>query len=79
MRSSEEIFTDIARVKERDGVSLWEAVLTYAEEVDADVGEVVMALDKPAIAQIRHSIAGSTLLPPSMRVLKNKTMEISFD
>ncbi len=77
MRSSEEIFTDIAAVKERDSLSLWEAVIVYAEEVDADVEELVSALDKPAIAQIRHSIADSILLPPSMRQPK-KTEEIDF-
>ncbi len=77
MRSSEEIFTDIISVQIENQSTLWEAVLEYAEEVDADVEELISSLDKSAIAQIKHSLTDSILLPPSMRH-KNKTLEIDF-
>jgi hypothetical protein len=52
---SEAILIEIRRIADRDGVSMFEACTTYAEEIDIEVEELVERLDGGAIAMLRQS------------------------
>ena len=52
---SEAILIEIRRIADRDGVSMFEACTTYAEEIHIEVEELVERLDGGAIAMLRQS------------------------
>ena len=72
MQKSEEIFTEIVAIQSSKGITLGEAVVEYAEAADVEVDEVVKALDRSAILQIKESLRDSPALKPSLRRLHAK-------
>lgn len=52
---SEDILSLIVAISVRDAVSLFEAAVTYCEEQDLEIEEMVDYLDSNAKAQIRQS------------------------
>ncbi|ASD50422.1 hypothetical protein FDI24_gp141 [Acidovorax phage ACP17] len=52
---SEEILSKVIAIAERDRVGLFDACVTYCEEEDLEVEEVVPYLDANAISQLRQS------------------------
>lgn len=68
---SEELLVELTSIMNRDRVPLFEAVVTYCEEKDLEVDEVVSWLDENVVNMIRQSALDTNRVRKCVEVKAN--------